>query len=129
MNEKFRVGIIGATGMVGQRFITLLADHPWFDISVLAASSRSAGKTYKEAVGDRWKLKEALPEKIASMNVYDASDVEKVSSMCDFTFCAVDMKKEDIRALEEAYAKTETPVVSNIPLTELLQMFPWLYRK
>lgn len=113
MNEKFRVGIIGATGMVGQRFITLLADHPWFDISVLAASSRSAGKTYKEAVGDRWKLKEALPEKIASMNVYDASDVEKVSSMCDFTFCAVDMKKEDIRALEEAYAKTETPVVSN----------------
>lgn len=113
MNKRYKVGIIGATGMVGQRFVTLLAEHPWFEISVLAASARSAGKTYKEAVGERWKMQAELPEKVASMIVYDAADVEKVSSMCDFTFCAVDMKKDEIRALEEAYAKTETPVVSN----------------
>ncbi len=113
MNKKYRVGIIGATGMVGQRFITLLAEHPWFEISVLAASARSAGKTYREAVGERWKLANKLPEKVAEMPVYDAADVATVSSMCDFTFCAVDMKKDEIRALEEAYAKAETPVVSN----------------
>ena len=113
MSKKYRVGIIGATGMVGQRFITLLYEHPWFEISVLAASARSAGKTYREAVGSRWKMKTPLPEKVAEMTVYDASDVETVSSMCDFTFCAVDMKKDEIRALEEAYAKAETPVVSN----------------
>ena len=113
MNKKYKVGIIGATGMVGQRFITLLNEHPWFEISVLAASARSAGKTYKEAVGSRWKMQTELPENVAEMLVYDAADVEKVSSMCDFTFCAVDMKKDEIRALEEAYAKAETPVVSN----------------
>ncbi len=113
MNRKYKVGIIGATGMVGQRFITLLEKHPWFEISVLAASARSAGKTYREAVGERWKMQSALPESVANMTVYDAADVAKVSSMCDFTFCAVDMKKDEIRALEEAYAKTETPVVSN----------------
>ena len=113
MNRKYKVGIIGATGMVGQRFITLLNEHPWFEISVLAASARSAGKTYGEAVGNRWKMKEVLPENVASMQVYDAADVATVSSMCDFTFCAVDMKKDEIRALEEAYAKAETPVVSN----------------
>lgn len=113
MSKKYKVGIIGATGMVGQRFITLLDKHPWFEISVLAASARSAGKTYKEAVGTRWKLAEKMPESVEEMLVYDAADIEKVSSMCDFTFCAVDMKKDEIRALEEAYAKTETPVVSN----------------
>lgn len=113
MNRKYKVGIIGATGMVGQRFITLLEKHPWFEISVLAASARSAGKPYREAVGDRWKMQTALPESVADMTVYDAADVATVSSMCDFTFCAVDMKKNEIRALEEAYAKTETPVVSN----------------
>ena len=113
MNKKYKVGIIGATGMVGQRFITLLNEHPWFEISVLAASARSAGKTYKEAVGSRWKMQTELPANVAEMLVYDAADVEKVSSMCDFTFCAVDMKKDEIRALEEAYAKAETPVVSN----------------
>ncbi|MBE6623814.1 MAG: aspartate-semialdehyde dehydrogenase [Ruminococcaceae bacterium] len=113
MNRKYKVGIIGATGMVGQRFITLLNEHPWFEISVLAASARSAGKTYGEAVGNRWKMKDSLPENVAAMPVYDAADVETVSSMCDFTFCAVDMKKDEIRALEEAYAKAETPVVSN----------------
>lgn len=113
MANKLRAGIIGATGMVGQRFITLLAEHPMFEISVLAASSRSAGKTYKEAVSGKWKMAVDIPEKVKSMKVYDAADVKAVSSMCDFTFCAVDMKKDEIRALEEAYAKAETPVVSN----------------
>lgn len=113
MANKLRAGIIGATGMVGQRFITLLAEHPMFEISVLAASSRSAGKTYEEAVSGKWKMNAEIPEKVKNMKVYDASDVQTVSSLCDFTFCAVDMKKEEIRALEEAYAKAETPVVSN----------------
>lgn len=112
--KKLRAGIIGATGMVGQRFITLLADHPMFEISVLAASARSAGKTYEEALGGRWKLDIPMPEKVKSMTVYDATgDIEKICGMCDFTFCAVDMKKDEIKALEEAYAKHETPVVSN----------------
>ena len=110
----FKVGIIGATGMVGQRFITLLENHPWFHIEVLAASPRSAGKTYKEAVGSRWAMKTPLSDKIANMTVLDATaDIEKIASMVDFVFCAVDMKKEEIRALEEAYAKAECPVVSN----------------
>lgn len=113
MNKKLRAGIIGATGMVGQRFITLLANHPMFEISVLAASGRSAGKKYEEAVNGRWKMTCDIPEEAKNMIVYDAAEVEKVASMCDFTFCAVDMKKDEIRALEEAYAKTETPVVSN----------------
>lgn len=113
MSEKLKAGIIGATGMVGQRFITLLANHPMFEISVLAASSRSAGKTYSEAVSGKWKMDCDIPENVRDMIVYDASHVEEVSSMCDFTFCAVDMKKDEIKALEEAYAKAETPVVSN----------------
>ncbi|MBP5245471.1 MAG: aspartate-semialdehyde dehydrogenase, partial [Clostridia bacterium] len=113
MSEKLKAGIIGATGMVGQRFITLLANHPMFEISVLAASSRSAGKTYSEAVSGKWKMNTDIPENVRDMIVYDASHVEEVSSMCDFTFCAVDMKKDEIKALEEAYAKAETPVVSN----------------
>ncbi len=113
MSNKLRAGIIGATGMVGQRFITLLADHPMFEISVLAASSRSAGKPYAEAVSGKWKMNVDIPEKVRDMVVYDAANVQTVSSMCDFTFCAVDMKKDEIRALEEAYAKAETPVVSN----------------
>ena len=111
--QKYRVGIVGATGMVGQRFVTLLAEHPWFEISVLAASARSAGKTYAEAVGARWAMKVEMPEKVAKVVVYDASDVQTVADQCDFIFCAVDMKKDEIKALEEAYAKTETPVVSN----------------
>ncbi|MBR3994972.1 MAG: aspartate-semialdehyde dehydrogenase [Clostridia bacterium] len=112
--KKLRAGIIGATGMVGQRFITLLDNHPMFEITVLAASARSAGKTYEEALGGRWKLDIPMPEKVAKMTVYDATaDIDKVCEMCDFTFCAVDMKKDEIRALEEAYAKRETPVVSN----------------
>ncbi len=111
--QKYRVGIIGATGMVGQRFITLLADHPWFEIHALAASARSAGMTYEEAVGSRWAMKTPIPEKVAQMVVMDASDVKNVSDLCDFVFCAVNMKKDEIKALEEAYAKTETPVISN----------------
>ena len=112
--KQFHVGIIGATGMVGQRFATLLADHPWFDVKVLAASPRSAGKTYKEAVGNRWAMTVPMPESMENMIIMDAqADIEKIAGMVDFVFCAVDMKKEDIKALEEAYAKAECPVVSN----------------
>ncbi len=113
MEKKYRVGIIGATGMVGQRFATLLENHPWFEVTVLAASTRSAGKTYEEAAGNRWALKTPMPEAMKNMVIADAANVEEVASQADFVFCAVDMKKEDIRALEEAYAKAECPVVSN----------------
>lgn len=112
--RKYKVGIIGATGMVGQRFATLLENHPWFEVHALAASSRSAGKTYAEAVGNRWAMTTPMPESMASMVVMDATaDVEKITSLVDFVFCAVDMKKEEIRALEETYAKAECPVISN----------------
>ncbi len=111
--NKMKVGVIGATGMVGQRFLTLLEDHPYFEVSVLAASARSAGKTYAEAVGDRWKMSVPMPEIYRNMVVEDAADIQKVGASCTFVFCAVDMKKEEIRALEEAYAKAEIPVVSN----------------
>lgn len=114
MDKHYNVGIIGATGMVGQRFVSLLHDHPWFNITALAASPRSAGKTYEEALGGRWVMKSELPEKVASMVVMDATaDIEKIASLVDFVFCAVDMKKDEIKALEEAYAKAECPVVSN----------------
>ena len=110
----FNIGIIGATGMVGQRFITLLENHPWFEIKVLAASARSAGKTYEEALGGRWAMKTPLSDKIKKMNVYDAvADMNKITSEVDFVFCAVDMKKDEIKAVEEAYAKKECPVISN----------------
>ena len=111
--NKCKVGVIGATGMVGQRFLTLLADHPYFEVVALAASARSAGKSYKEAVGSRWKLDIPMPEKFADMPVIDAADIPAMKALCSMVFCAVDMKKEDIRALEEAYAKAEIPVVSN----------------
>lgn len=111
--KQYNVGVIGATGMVGQRFLCLLENHPWFKVTALVASARSAGKTYEEAVGSRWKLAQAMPEKFKSMVVIDAADVNTVASMVDFVFCAVDMKKEEIRALEEKYAKAEVPVVSN----------------
>lgn len=112
--KQYKVGIIGATGMVGQRFATLLENHPWFQVTALAASARSAGKTYREAVGKRWLMSSPIPEKMADMIVFNAdTDVEKIASMVDFVFCAVDMKKEEIKALEEAYAKAECPVVSN----------------
>lgn len=111
--EKYRVGIVGATGMVGQRFISLLKAHPWFEVNCVAASARSAGKTYREAVGERWAFAWEIPEKVAGMTVVDAADIDEVSKHVDFVFCAVDMKKDEIRALEEAYAKHEIPVVSN----------------
>ncbi len=111
--EKMKVGVVGATGMVGQRFLTLLEDHPYFEVTALAASARSAGKSYEEAVGSRWKLKTPMPEKYKKMIVHDASHIDEMAELVSFVFCAVDMKKDEIRALEEAYAKHEIPVVSN----------------
>ncbi len=111
--EKMKVGVVGATGMVGQRFLTLLENHPYFEVVALAASARSAGKTYAEAVGARWKMKTPMPEKFKDMVVIDAADVDAMGALCSFVFCAVDMKKDEIRALEEKYAKAEIPVVSN----------------
>ena len=112
--EKYRVGVIGGTGMVGQRFVTLLENHPWFELTAIAASARSAGKTYEEAIGARWALDVPMPEAAKGMVVYNAeTDIEEIAARVDFVFSAVDMKKEEIQALEEAYAKHECPVVSN----------------
>ena len=114
MMKQYRVGIIGATGMVGQRFVTLMAGHPWFRLTALAASGRSAGKTYEEALAGRWAMTQPLPEEARDLVVLDAqADAEKLAAAVDFVFCAVDMPKEEIRALEEKYAKLECPVVSN----------------
>jgi len=113
MINKLKVGIVGGTGMVGQRFVALLENHPWFEVTSIAASANSAGKTYEEATQGRWKLSTPMPDSVKNIIVKDASQVENVASDVDFIFCAVDMKKDEIRALEEAYAKTGTPVVSN----------------
>lgn len=113
MSDKLKVGILGGTGMVGQRFIALLENHPWFEVVTIAASPRSAGKTYEEAVGGRWKMDTPMPEAVKNIVVLNVNEVEKVASTVDFVFSAVDMTKEEIRAIEDAYAKTETPVVSN----------------
>ena len=113
MDRKYKVGIIGATGMVGQRFITLLHDHPWFSIAALAASSSSAGKTYEEAVAGRWVFDTPIPETVRNMTVLDAANLNAVTDAVDFVFCAVNMPKAEIKALEEAIARTETPVISN----------------
>lgn len=113
MSEKLKVGILGGTGMVGQRFIALLENHPWFEVAAIAASPRSAGKTYEEAVGARWKMDTPMPEAVKNIVVKNVNEVEEVSSGVDFVFSAVDMTKDEIKAIEEAYAKTETPVVSN----------------
>ena len=114
MDQKLKVGVLGATGMVGQRFITLLENHPWFEVTVVAASSRSAGKLYEEVVGNRWKLDVPTPEYVKKMTVMDMDDdMDEIASKVDFVLCAVDMPKDEIKALEERYAKTETPVVSN----------------
>ena len=113
MSQKLRVGILGATGMVGQRFISLLENHPWFEVVTVAASPRSAGKTYEEAVGGRWKMTTPMPEGVKKLEVLNVNEVEKVAATVDFVFSAVDMTKDEIKAIEEAYAKTETPVVSN----------------
>lgn len=114
MDKKYRVGIIGCTGMVGQRFMLLLKDHPWFTVTALAASGRSAGKPYQEAVGSRWFMTEEIPAAMADMTVYDAQkDIAEIVSQVDFIFCAVNMPKEEIKQLETAYAKAECPVISN----------------
>ncbi|WP_082592855.1 aspartate-semialdehyde dehydrogenase [Paenibacillus sp. Soil766] len=113
MSRKLKAGIVGGTGMVGQRFVELLDQHPWFEVTAIAASSSSAGKTYEESVQSRWKLATPIPENVKQIIVQDASKVEEVASGVDFIFCAVDMKKDEIKALEEAYAKTGTPVISN----------------
>ncbi len=113
MSEKLKVGILGGTGMVGQRFISLLENHPWFEVAAIAASPRSAGKTYEEAVGDRWKMDTPMPEKVKKMVVMNVNEVENVSALVDFVFSAVDMTKDEIRAIEEEYARSEIPVVSN----------------
>ena len=112
--KQYKVGVIGGTGMVGQRFVTLMAGHPWFQLTAIAASARSAGKTYEQAVGGRWALDVPMPEEAKQLVVLDAErDVEKIAGMVDFVFSAVDMKKEEIQALEERYARAECPVVSN----------------
>lgn len=113
LKRKLKVGVLGATGMVGQRFIALLENHPWYEVVAVAASPRSAGKTYAQAVGDRWKMDSPMPEAVKDLAVMNVNEVEKVVSAVDFVFSAVDMTKEEIMAIEEAYAKTETPVVSN----------------
>lgn len=113
MSEKLRVGILGATGMVGQRFISLLENHPWFEVVTLAASQRSAGKRYEDAVGDKWKMTTPMPDAVKDIQVMNVNEIEKVAASVDFVFSAVDMTKEEIKAIEDAYAKTETPVVSN----------------
>ncbi|MEY8395155.1 aspartate-semialdehyde dehydrogenase [Lachnospiraceae bacterium 45-P1] len=113
MEKKLRVGVLGATGMVGQRFISLLENHPWFEVTTVAASPRSANKTYEEAVGGRWKITTPMPEAVKKLIVMNVNEVERVAASVDFVFSAVDMTKEEIRAIEEAYARAETPVVSN----------------
>ena len=113
LDKKLKVGVLGATGMVGQRFISLLENHPWYEVVAVAASPRSAGKTYEEAVGGRWKMDTPMPEAVKSLVVMNVNEVEAVAAAVDFVFSAVDMTKEEIRAIEDAYAKTETPVVSN----------------
>ena len=113
MDKKLKVGILGGTGMVGQRFISLLENHPWFEVVAFAASPRSAGKKYEEAIGGRWKMTTPMPEAVKNIIVEDVSNVEEVASKVDFVFSAVDMSKDEIKKIEEEYAKTETPVVSN----------------
>ena len=113
MDKKLKVGILGGTGMVGQRFISLLENHPWFEVVAIAASPRSAGKKYEDAIGGRWKMTTPMPEAVKNIIVEDVSNVEEVASKVDFVFSAVDMSKDEIKKIEEEYAKTETPVVSN----------------
>ena len=124
--EKFKVGVIGATGMVGQRFVSLLNHHPWFDLTCVAASGRSAGKTYEEAVSGRWAFSWPIPENAKNLIVMDASDVSAVAKTVDFVFCAISATKAETRAMEEAYAQAETPVVSNNSACRMLPDVPML---
>ena len=113
MRNKLKVGVLGATGMVGQRFVSLLEGHPWFDLTAVAASPSSAGKSYADAIAGRWTLPTPVPPAAAGLTVGDASHVSAIADRVDFVFCAVDMSKDETRALEDAYAKRETPIVSN----------------
>src|SRR2546423_1102042 len=113
MAREFKVGVLGATGMVGQRFVSLLEDHPWFKVTLVAASAKSAGQAYKTAVAGRWAMTTPVPARVGDLLVADASDVTRIAGEVDFVFCAVDMTKDEARALEDAYARAETPVVSN----------------
>jgi aspartate-semialdehyde dehydrogenase len=124
LNSKLKVGIVGATGMVGQRFVSLLHEHPWFEVSCVAASERSAGKSYMEAVKDRWFMNMEIPENIGKLIIKKASDIKKISEEVDFVFCAVNMDKTATRQLEEDYAKTETPVVSNNSANRMTEDVP-----
>ena len=124
--RKYRAGIIGATGMVGQRFITLLKDHPWFEITALAASARSSGKKYTEAVEGRWKLNEAIPDKVKDMIVKDANNIDLIKKDVDFVFCAIELDKEETKKIEEAYAKAEIPLVSNNSAARWIEDTPML---
>ncbi len=125
--RKYKVGVIGATGMVGQRFVTLLENHPWFEVTELAASARSSGKAYEEAVNGRWAMQASIPEKLRGMTVRDAdADAERIASAVDFVFCAVALKKDAVRALEEKYAKLECPVISNNSANRLLPDVPMI---
>ncbi|MBR0172938.1 MAG: aspartate-semialdehyde dehydrogenase [Lachnospiraceae bacterium] len=126
MSEKLQVAVLGATGMVGQRFVTLLADHPWFEVKTVAASPRSKGKTYAEAVEGRWKMDTDIPANVKNLKIESVEDVEQVAADVDFCFSAVDMTKDEIKAIEEAYAKTETPVMSNNSAHRWTQDVPML---
>ena len=127
--KNYKVGIIGATGMVGQRFATLLENHPWFTVTALAASKRSAGKTYKECVESRWAMKTPIPKAMEDMIILDAVNVEEVASKVDFVFCAVDMPKDQIRELEEAYARQNVLLFQITQLTDTHLMYQWLSLK
>lgn len=122
--KKYKVGIVGATGMVGQRFVSLLENHPWFELVVVAASPRSSGKRYEEVVANRWAMSTPIPEQAKKLIVLDATNVEEITKSVDFVFCAVDMKKDEIKNLEEAYAKAECPVVSNNSAHRLTEDVP-----
>ena len=125
--KKYNVGVIGATGMVGQRFMLLLANHPWFEVAALAASPRSAGKTYEDAVGDKWAFDTPIPEQFKNMILWNAEeDLSEIGARVDFVFCAVNMEKSKLRALEETYAKMEIPVVSNNSAHRFTQDVPMI---
>jgi len=123
MDKKLRAGVLGGTGMVGQRFITLLENHPWFQVTAIGASERSAGRSYEQAVEGRWKLDVPIPENVKNITVLNAADINRISDEADFVFCAVDMKKDEIRELEEKYARAELPVISNNSATDLQRTF------
>lgn len=129
MEKKLKVGVLGATGMVGQRFISLLENHPWYEVVTVAASPRSAGKTYEEAVGGRWKMTTPMPEAVKKLVVMNVNEVEKVAASVDFVFSAVDMSKMRLRLLRRHMQRQRLPLFPITAHTAGLQMFPWLFRR